>query len=661
MRLTFFLMPLLLVFSAIGGMAQPSNDNRVDAIDVTHTGPWTGGDAAYTNVEATPDGAAGSCAAVNKNVWFKFQAGTNEIEVKVQSGNAQGTLRYPNLTLYDSAGNALQCNYTNSAFAFLQNTGLTAGLWYYFSVSNLNPSSAVKAGTFTLIMTDDIGFDLREKALLISDSTWSSESAGLSNVTATPDGAAGSCAGVNKNVWFKFHAMNSDVEIKVVSGGGAGTMTYPNLTLYDSAGTPLLCNNEASTSTHLQTTSLTPGSWYYFSVSNNNTSSAVKPGTFTVMFTNDIGFDLREKALLTNGNGWSSGNAAFSNSAATPDGVAGSCAAANKNVWFKFQAKGSETEIRVLSGGGLGTLRYPNLTLYDSAGSPIQCDNTGSTFAFVQSITLTTGSWYYFSVSNLNPSSAVKPGTFTVTLTDSVGYDMQARARLVNANGWSSGNAAFSNVGATPDGTPTSCIAPTRNVWFKFLALTNEIEIILQTGAAKGTLTNSNLNLFDAQGNPIQCMYQGASTMLTISDTSLTVGSWYYISVDQYYNGNPGTFTLSVSNNSGPPVPRTFYSVANGPWHVPATWSLSEGGSPGTSYPNDLDTVYVRGFVVLVSESLACSELSIESSNENTGVRVEGNPGELRVINNVKITALNGASGEGLVVRNNGKLIVGSN
>ena len=93
---------LLLVVFMLGGivlLAQPANDARQNATPITHTTAWSSTDAAFTNEGASPDGDATSCTGVVRNVWFKFQATSSEVEIKARSGAGKGTLTLLSMAL----------------------------------------------------------------------------------------------------------------------------------------------------------------------------------------------------------------------------------------------------------------------------------------------------------------------------------------------------------------------------------------------------------------------------------------------------------------------------------------------------------------------------------------------------------------------------------
>ncbi|HEY8937840.1 MAG TPA: LamG-like jellyroll fold domain-containing protein, partial [Cyclobacteriaceae bacterium] len=519
-------------------------DSRAGAELLTNIHNWSSSDAAYTNVGATLDQPVAPCGNNPlRNVWFKFQATTNEIQIKLLFGGTKGTINHPVLTLFDASGNVLKCyNDTWGIYSYIQYTSLTLGAMYYFSVDD-----DTAPGTFTLEVTDTIGFDLMEKAELLTNiHDWSSADAVYSNVGATLDQPIASC-GNNplRNVWFKFQATTNEIEIKLLFNGIKGTINRPVLTLFDASGHILKCYTDVwSIYSYIQYTALTPGAMYYFSVDDDTA-----PGTFTLEVTDTIGFDLKEKAeLLTNIHNWSSSDAAYTNAGATFDDLRASCGSlANQNVWFKFQATTNEIEIKLLFNGTKGTINRPVLTLFDASGHILKCyTDVWSIYSYIQYTALTPGAMYYFSIDD-----DTAPGTFTLQVTDTIGFDLKEKAELLtNIHNWSSGDAAYTNVGATFDTPRASCGSlVNQNVWFKFQATTNKIDIHVLRGGVKGTINQPVIALYDASGNVLNCAKDSGDSGTSIQNTSLSPRAWYYFSIDD--DTAPGTFTLNIDDGAG--------------------------------------------------------------------------------------------------------------
>ncbi len=137
------------------------------------------------------------------------------------------------------------------------------------------------------------------------------------------------------------------------------------------------------------------------------------------------------------------------------------------------------------------------------------------------------------------------------TETNVTDYDLKSGAKLLTStSGWCSANAQFSTVGATGDELKGSCWTngPNYNRWFKFQATTSDITIQLKTGGAEGTLQYPYLALWDASNTQLGCAtYSSQYSDIEIVRSGLTIGDWYYISVDNYSGtGYRGTFSICV-------------------------------------------------------------------------------------------------------------------
>jgi hypothetical protein len=169
----YILLSTLLLINFLS-LAQPSNDERINSIVLTNTSNWKSADGAYSNVGATGLGFDGSPWGVNQNVWFKFQATTSEIDVRLLYKGSKGTLMNPVLKLFTQDGvevsPAGNNHSTTSTNIYIQNLYMAPGEWYYFSVDKYTGDP----GTFTLEVKDHIGYDLKAKAEVISHS-WTME------------------------------------------------------------------------------------------------------------------------------------------------------------------------------------------------------------------------------------------------------------------------------------------------------------------------------------------------------------------------------------------------------------------------------------------------------------------------------------------------------
>ena len=219
-------------------------DYKAGAIQLTDLSNWTSGNAAYDNTYATPDENAGSCwtGGVGNNVWFKFVATTNSVNVDVTTGGVYGSMRGQQIAIWNEEGTEVKCadatDYYSGVLSASTDT-LTIGHTYYISVDDRRTH-----GTFTLGIDDTPSYDFRQGAILLNDlDNWTSNQAEYSNTYATPDESAGSCwtGGVGNNVWFKFVAISGEIEVRVITGGTYGSMRGQQIAIWNETGTQVQC------------------------------------------------------------------------------------------------------------------------------------------------------------------------------------------------------------------------------------------------------------------------------------------------------------------------------------------------------------------------------------------------------------------------------------
>ncbi|MFC2086963.1 hypothetical protein ACFLSA_02220 [Bacteroidota bacterium] len=541
--------------------------------DITH---WQSANAAFDTEFATDDESVGSCGSgVQQNVWFKFQATSTAINIELMTGDTFGTMDRQIITLWDSSKNEIACKLAPNSWNWdgtisLSVDTLVVDEWYFISVDH-DPGNSGNNGTFSMYVDNDPSFDHKSGAFELEDiSNWCSADAAFSNENATPDTFTTTCspAGPLANVWFKFQATTTSITIDVKTGGSYGTMNRQEVAIWNASGQMLQCKvapeiwNWTGTII-ISADTLAIGNWYYISVDYDDSNSG-NTGTFSLCIDNEPNFDTRSGAVeLINLNNWCSANAAYDNSNATPGEDTSSCDAVAPlaDVWFKFQATTNAATIKVKTGGSFGTMNRQKITLWDSIGNEIKCEVAPETWnwtgIWVLSVdTLTVDDWYFISV-DYDDSNSGNTGTFTLCIDDAPAFDYRSNAKsLPIINNWCSSDAAYSNENATPDEATSSChpTGPLSNVWFKFQATTNSVTVDVKTGGSYGTMNRQEVALWDSSGNLITCflapeIWNWTGT-ITISVDTLTVGKWYFISVD-YDNsnsGNWGTFSLCVDD-----------------------------------------------------------------------------------------------------------------
>ncbi|MBU0765445.1 MAG: hypothetical protein KJ607_11485, partial [Bacteroidetes bacterium] len=362
------------------------------------------------------------------------------------------------------------------------------------------------------------------------------------------------------------------------------------IALWDDELTQLACKGyvDAGTDIGVVYTGLTIGETYYISVDNHSNSSY--KGTFSLCVSDEIGYDFKEGAYtLEDLDNWCSDDRAFTTRDATQDQSKGSCwtNGPNYNRWFTFTAGTDNIELLVKIGGDEGNMRYPFVALWDEDLTQLECESYIDAtrdigFAYEG---LTEGETYYISVDNHSTSSYV--GTFSLCVSEEFTYDyIDGAVELEDIDGWESEEAGFSTETATGDGEQPSAwgTGPNYNRWFKFQATTEEIEINLKVGGSEGSMRYPLLALWEVTEDKSTALrevaseqYTSSTSDLTIEETTLTVGRWYYISVDNHSTETyKGTFTLDVdSRESLLPVELLDFNVVRNEMDAIISWSTA--------------------------------------------------------------------------------------
>jgi len=128
----FLLMMIAMLWMSISYAQAPDNDNCAGAIDLGSTvGTYT---CIQYDVDNATDGAMGSCAFNQEDVWYKFVAID---DVMVFEYCANQNVWDENLTLYSGTCGSLteiQCNSVSAGFGFPVYENLTAGETYYLLI-----------------------------------------------------------------------------------------------------------------------------------------------------------------------------------------------------------------------------------------------------------------------------------------------------------------------------------------------------------------------------------------------------------------------------------------------------------------------------------------------------------------------------------------------
>ncbi len=542
-----------------------NNDHKPGATTLSDLDDFCSANQAYTTIGGTADESAGSCwfNGPNYNRWFKFTATDEAIKVTLKTGGSKGTMRYPFLTLWDNTLTEIDCDVYTSIHDNLEvlSVTLTPGNDYFISVDNY--FGANYAGTFTLCITDDVGYDYKVSAETIAHNAGCSSNGQYSTEFGTPDESKGACAdnGPNYNHWFKFTATTTDVEIELRTGGAEGTLRYPFLSLWTAGGTELACKrySEPYDDMKIQHAGLTVSNDYYISV--DNYFGVNYKGSFTLCIDDNITYDSDNQlgATVLAHNVGCSANGAYTTVGGTADQSAGSCwvEGPNYNKWFKFTATSTSAHINLKVGGAEGSMRYPYLALWDNTLTQLNCVsyNTPTEDLEIINESLTVSNDYYISVDNY--SGAQYWGTFTLCLDDAIAFnnDHKDGAQvLTDFSDWCSPLATYTTFDGSADDAAASCWynGPNYNKWYKFTAPSTGISIKVKTGGSYGNMRYAFVGLWDNASTQIACdVYSSPYDSVEILATNLIQGNDYYIAVDNYFGKNyKGSFTLCIDELS---------------------------------------------------------------------------------------------------------------
>ena len=417
-------------------------------------------------------------------------------------------------------------------------------------------------------------------------------------------------------------------------------MRRVNLAIWEADGTTQVsCNKYVYTDDDVVSAALglTIGNWYYISVDNNYSSYR---GTFTLCLSTTLDYDFYEGAKDVSAYiNACSPDAAYTTIGATMDKSQGSCNnGSGYNRWFKFQATATNMEVTIDRGGSKGTMRRVNLAIWEADGTTqVSCNKYVNTDDDVVSaaLGLTIGNWYYISVDN-NYSSY--RGTFTLCLSTALDYDYYEGAITISSlHNACSVDAEYTTVGATMDKSQGSCNNGSGyNRWFKFQALEASVSITVKRGGSFGTVRRVNTTLWQSDGSTqLACnRYSNTNDNVNMTYDYLTVGDWYYISVDNNYSSYRGTFTICIDN-----VADTFYSRADGNWGSTNSWSYaSHSGVAASNTPRFSDVVYIDGHTISANSSQSCATAYVTVANGASTLNVNGSiltvNGDLSLINN---------------------------
>ncbi len=328
------------------------------------------GNATTTGTVAVGGQASGTISAVGQADWFKVDltAGTQYV-FDVGGGTVT-----PSVYLYDGSGNLLAEGFNGGANGGARTSfEPTASGTYYVAAAGFLSTT----GTYT-----------------VSVSTAPFDVAGNTTTTGTVSvggHVTGTLGVVGQSEWYKVQ-LNSGSEYVFDLGGG--TLTNPDVALYDASG-HLLVSGTTGGSNGGARTSYEPTSSGTYYVAASGQASISTPGTFTLSVST-APFD-------------HAGNTTTTATVTVGGQATGTLATVGQSDWFKVQlTAGTSYEFNV----GNGTLATPEVSLYDSSGHLLASGTGGGANGAAQtSFSPATSGTYYVAAS----STGSDTGTFTVS------------------------------------------------------------------------------------------------------------------------------------------------------------------------------------------------------------------------------------------------------
>lgn len=227
---------IILFLLPLGLLAQPTNDECANAIELTDVNNWCSDAGAFNNSSATQSGqAAPRCLLSNgtfKDVWFTFNATGTDLNVRVIGlidKEPGGTMSNPEVSVYRgdcSSLTELGCNSDafNAGFVELLLDKITPGGTYFIRISGRNNSS----GTFQLCVNSfnnvaDPSSDCPTGVVLCDKSSFVVEA--LTSSGSIQDEADNTCLDRNNQFDSRENSELNSAWYKWVAGS-TGTLTF---------------------------------------------------------------------------------------------------------------------------------------------------------------------------------------------------------------------------------------------------------------------------------------------------------------------------------------------------------------------------------------------------------------------------------------------------
>ena len=458
---------------------------------------------ATTGSVAVGGSASGNIESVNDIDWFRvtLSAGQSYRLEALGAGTSNGTLGDPYLTLYNASGTALASNDDGgtNGNSLLSYTATASGTYYL-------AARAYSTGTGT--------YQVRATA----QDDYAASTATTGSV-AVGGSASGNIESVNDIDWFRVTlSAGQSYRLEALGAGTSnGTLGDPYLTLYNASGTALASNDDGGTNGNslLSYTATASGTYYL-------AARAYSTGTGTYQVRATAQDDYAASTATT-------GNVAVGGSAG------GTIESPTDADWFRVTLTAGQTYVLEALGydSSNGTLRDPELVLYNSAGTRLTSDDDGGTgLNSLLTYTATASGTYY-----LGAIAHGSSGTGTYQVRASVRDDYAASTAttgVLAANGSSSGN-----IEGTGDAD-----------WFRITLTAGQTYRLEALGydSSNGTLRDPLLRLYNASGVQVASDDDGGTGLNALLTYTATASGTYYLGASSYGSGT-GTYQVRASSD----------------------------------------------------------------------------------------------------------------
>lgn len=504
--------------------------------------------AGVLNAGATWTAIASPCVGSNnvRDIWFRFTATTTYVTVNLTITAGSTNTRFQ---VYTSAscGGVVTSLFCSGGLTGVV-TGLTVGQQYLIRVYNAANSS------FNVCVLTPPANDFCSSPIALSNTfTCNNTSVTLTGgATYTSNAVLDACNNTDNDIWYSFVAHSASANV-ALTGAPAGTRVQVVSNDCGGTFTQLYCGAGGTFN------GLTPGTTYLVRVYNQTNLT----GTFNLCVTDQPPANNACAGRITLTSSTVCTPTTGTLYAATNEAVVATAPCAGSifsDVWYQFVAQSSNPTITLSNIAA--SITSPGFQLFTAnCTTPVSwgCGvPSGSNVVFTAS-NLNIGTTYYIRVYQAaGTMPAWNNASFDICITDPVvtppiNDDCAGAIMLPVAGGCSNvlGTVAGSTV--SPIALPGPCGTLGYDVWYKFIAVNNSINITLNPTPGSNNFTNARVQILSGTCAGFTSLACGASPQ---SAAGLTPGNTYYVRVYSLTgpaaNGN-ANFNVCAQATAPPP------------------------------------------------------------------------------------------------------------